>query len=29
MFKRTTAIEKMLAMTKRKRVIQGGTSSGL
>ena len=28
MFKRTTAINKMMAMTKRKRVIQGGTSSG-
>ena len=28
MFKRTTAINKMLKMTARKRVIQGGTSSG-
>lgn len=28
MFVRTTAISKMLAITKRKRVIQGGTSAG-
>lgn len=27
-FQKTTAIKKMLAMTQRKRVIQGGTSSG-
>lgn len=28
MFKRTTAINKMLNMTARKKVIQGGTSAG-
>ena len=28
MFKRTTAINKLLKLTKRKRVIQGGTSAG-
>jgi len=28
MFKRTTAINKILALTKRKKVIQGGTSAG-
>jgi hypothetical protein len=28
MFKRTTAINKMLKMTSRKKVIQGGTSAG-
>jgi phage terminase large subunit len=28
MFERTTAINKMLAMTARKKVVQGGTSSG-
>jgi phage terminase large subunit len=28
MFQRTTAINKMLAMTARKRVVQGGTSAG-
>jgi len=28
MFKRTTAINKLLRLTKRKRVIQGGTSAG-
>jgi phage terminase large subunit len=28
MFQRTTAINKLLALTKRKRVVQGGTSAG-
>jgi len=28
MFKRTTAINKILALTARKKIIQGGTSAG-
>ena len=28
MFKRTTAISKLLLLEKRKKVIQGGTSAG-
>ena len=28
MFKRTTSINKLLKLTKRKRVVQGGTSAG-
>jgi phage terminase large subunit len=28
MFKRTTAVNKLLALTKRKKVVQGGTSAG-
>jgi len=29
MFQRTTAINKLLRLTARKKVIQGGTSAGL
>ena len=28
MFQRTTAINKLLAMTARKKIVQGGTSAG-